>query len=321
VSEGPVLTLELRKSWNRPAPPEFGLPTETWREVIARRQRYEEIRAKLVAGEVQHINDLITLNLDIRQFAEDAIENCEGPELLRAFWRAIERITILDPTCGSGAFLFAALNILEPLYEACLERMQAFVEDLERSGQKHRPEKFADFRKVLANVAAHPNRRYFILKSIILNNLYGVDIMEEAVEICKLRLFLKLAAQVEPDVAADNIGIEPLPDIDFNVRAGNTLVGYATHEQAEVAVKSRLKFDDAWERIEIKAADAQQKYDRFRQVQVGDPKLIATEDKQAVRRSFRELQTELNEHLATEYGVNNGAPEYDRWTKTHEPFH
>jgi hypothetical protein len=50
-------------------------------------------------------------------------------------------------------------------------------------------------------VDAHPNRRYFVLKSIILNNLYAVDIMEEAVEICKLRLFLKLAAQVEPDTS------------------------------------------------------------------------------------------------------------------------
>ena len=44
--------------------------------------------------------------------------------------------------------------------------------------------------------------------------------MEEAVEICKLRLFLKLAAQVEPDTTRDNLGIEPLPDIDFNIRAG-----------------------------------------------------------------------------------------------------
>ncbi|MEK7717636.1 MAG: SAM-dependent methyltransferase, partial [Pseudomonadota bacterium] len=182
VADGPVKTLELRKGWNRPAPPTHALPTETWREVIARRTRYEEIKAKLAGGEVGEINDLITLNLDIRQFAQDAVEGCEGPDLLRAFWHAIEKVTILDPTCGSGAFLFAALNILEPLYEACLDRMEAFVGDLDRSGEKHRPEKFSDFRKVLANVAAHPNRRYFIFKSIILNNLFGVDIMEEAVE-------------------------------------------------------------------------------------------------------------------------------------------
>lgn len=93
------------------------------------------------------------------------IANCEGSDLLRAFWRAIENVTVLDPTCGSGAFLFAALNILEPLYQGCIERMEAFVEDLDRSGGKHRPEKFRDFRKVLWNLAAHPNRRYFFLKA------------------------------------------------------------------------------------------------------------------------------------------------------------
>ncbi|HWX89168.1 MAG TPA: hypothetical protein VNY75_02605 [Rhizomicrobium sp.] len=87
------------------------------------------------------------MHLDIRQFAQDVIENCEGPELLRAFWHAIEKLTALDVTCGSGAFLFAALNILEPLYEACLDRMEAFIEDLDRSGGKQRPEKFSDFRK------------------------------------------------------------------------------------------------------------------------------------------------------------------------------
>jgi hypothetical protein len=213
----------------------LALPTETWRDVVARRRRYEEIKATLAAGEVRDIHDLITLNLDIRQFAQDVVENCEGPELLRAFWHAIEKITILDPTCGSGAFLFATLNILEPLYEACLDRMQAFIEDLDRSGDKHRPERFSDFRKVLGHVAAHPNRRSFIFKSIILNNLFGVDIMEEAVEICKLRLFLKLAAQVEPDTERANLGIEPLPDIDFNIRAGNTLVGYATYDEVSAS--------------------------------------------------------------------------------------
>ena len=127
----------------------LALPTETWREYVARRQRCLELREKLRDGGIQQINDLITYNLNIRQLAEDAITQCEGPELLRAFYQAIANVTVLDPTCGSGAFLFAALNILEPLYEACLDRMQAFVEDLERSGERHSPKKFEDFRKVL----------------------------------------------------------------------------------------------------------------------------------------------------------------------------
>ena len=87
------------------------------------------MRDKLAGGEVREVNELITYNLDIRQFAQDVIEACEGPELLRAMWKAIREVTVLDPTCGSGASLFAALNILEPLYEGCLQRMEVFIEE------------------------------------------------------------------------------------------------------------------------------------------------------------------------------------------------
>ena len=143
------------------------------------------------------------------------IESCEGPELLRAFWNAITKVTILDPTCGSGAFLFAALNILEPLYEACLERMQIFLDELQYALETPHPKKFSDFRNILEAIEGHPNRQYFILKSIIINNLYGVDIMDEAVEICKLRLFLKMVAQIE-----DVEQIEPLPTSTSTYRRG-----------------------------------------------------------------------------------------------------
>ena len=111
-----------RTGWNRSAPPEFALPTEIWREVVARRQRDAEVRDKLASGAVTRSDDLITLNLNIRQFARDVIDTCEDAALLRAFWRALLAIAVLDPTGGSGAFLFAALTILEDLYDACLER-------------------------------------------------------------------------------------------------------------------------------------------------------------------------------------------------------
>jgi hypothetical protein len=322
VGEGPVKTLELRKGGNRPAPPEFALPTETWREVVARRNRYGQVRGRLARGELREINDLITLNLDIRGFAQDVIENCEGPELLRAFWRAIEKVTILDPTCGSGAFLFAALNILEPLYDACLDRMEAFVADLDRSGEKHSPKKYEDFRKVLASVAAHPNHRYFILKSIILNNLFGVDIMEEAVEICKLRLFLKLAAQVEPNTTAENVGIEPLPDIDFNIRPGNTLVGYCTYEEVKRAVKSELDFENSEVKISVKAADLQQTFDAFRRRQVEGDASVPIAQKIELRERLKALEDELNLALSGEYGVvSSQKVTYDNWLRSHQPFH
>jgi hypothetical protein len=311
-----------RTLWNRVASAQFGLPAEVWREVVARRTRYGEVRAKLAAGEVREVNDLITLNLDIWQFAQDVIERCEGPDLLRAFWKAIEAVTVLDPTCGSGAFLFAALNVLEPLYETCLSRMEAFVADLERSSEGHAPKKFEDFKATLARVSAHPNARYFTLKSIILNNLFGVDIMEEAVEICKLRLFLKLAAQVDPDKDHENLGIEPLPDIDFNIRAGNTLVGYGTYADVKEALTSTLDLDNAVDRITRSAADLQLVFDAFRTRQMEGDGSVPPADKARLRERLKRLDEELDRQLAAGYGVstsNSGA--YTKWLKNHEPFH
>lgn len=172
---------------------EHYLPTETERDYTARRKRCAEIKARLISGEVTSINQLITYNLDICRFAQDAIKQCEEPHLLQAFCTSIEQVTILDPNCGSGAFLLAALTILEPLYQVCLDRMcQITIQ----------------------------GDRYLILKSIISNNLYGVDIMEEATEICKLRLLLKLMAQLK---SVEDI--EAVPAVNLNIRTGNILVG------------------------------------------------------------------------------------------------
>ena len=140
VDKNPPQLLELRKEWNKTAPPEYALPTEIWREVVERRNRYFEVRNKIVNGEIKEINDFITYNLDIRQFAQDAVEQYEGSDFIDAFFKAIARISILDPTSGSGAFIFAALNILEPLFEACLKRMREFVEEDDlKGGKKYSP--------------------------------------------------------------------------------------------------------------------------------------------------------------------------------------
>ena len=319
-----------RGGWNRPAPDEYALPTETWREVVARRQRHQEVHAKLASGEVQEINDLITLNLDIERFALDVIAQSEGPELLRAFWHAMRDVSVLDPTCGSGAFLFAALNVLDPLYTACLEGMRGFLDDLRHSrerGNPHRsPKALSDFRDVLEQVEKHPSERYFILKSIVLNNLYGVDIMEEAVEICKLRLFLKLVAQLE---SYDQI--EPLPDIDFNVRAGNTLVGFTSLDAVRQAMtimpngQHRQVFPEdqtALNHINEEAEIASAAFNQFRWQQTLLGGEVTANDKADLRRRLESLSDELDRYLATEYGVDLSDSEaYDAWRASHQPFH
>ena len=86
---------------------------------MARRQRYEDIWLKLVEGEVTSINDFITYNLDIQQLAQDVVENNAGPELLRAFWKALNQVSVLDRPVALGRFCCCTGNILQPLYEAC----------------------------------------------------------------------------------------------------------------------------------------------------------------------------------------------------------
>ncbi len=301
------------------------LPTETWREYVDRRSRCIDVRDKLTNGEVKSADDLVTLNLDIRQFMQDVIDNCTSPDLLRAIWQAIvgrvpERanekfrhgIAILDPTCGSGAFLFAALNVLEPLYEACLDRMEGFVEDAKKLGKPGE----SDFIKVLEEVGHHHSRSYFIYKNIILHNLFGVDIMAEAVEICKLRLFLKLVSQV--DAGRE---LEPLPDIDFNIRAGNTLVGYATESQFDSA---NTLASDQTHRAEIKAstADLADAFDFFRQQQTVHGGKVTPDDKRKLRDKLNGLSLELDRYLAQDYGINpQNIDQFTAWRTSHQPLH
>lgn len=295
----------------------FTLPTETWREYVDRRKRCLELRQRLQAGEVREINDLITYNLDIIQFAQDVLENCEGPDLLNAFWKAINKVTVLDPACGSGAFLFAALNILEPLYEACLQRMEAFLQEWGEEGKKKHPNYSKLFNETLKRVSEHPNSKYFVYKTIIINNLYGVDILEEAVEICKLRLFLKLVAQLELGQT-----IEALPDIDFNIRSGNTLVGYATFDEVQKGVTSKLDFDNAMKRIEQKADDVDRLSTLFRKQQTEIGGEVTAKDKEQLRKRLKVLEDELNRYLANEYGVNaDNKATNEKWLSSHKPFH
>ena len=321
-----VADVGKRGGWNSPAPDDYALPTETWREVVARRTRHAELRAKLAAGEVTDINDCITLNLDVETFARDVIAQSEGPELLRAFWHAMRDVSVLDPTCGSGAFLFAALNVLEPLYTACIEGMRGFLDDLARTERPHSAAALGDFRGVLEQVEKHPNERYFILKSIVLNNLYGVDIEEAAVEICKLRLFLKLVAQLE---SYDQI--EPLPDIDFNVRAGNTLVGFTSLDAVREAMtimpngQYRALSDEdreALARIEERAEEAGRAAVQFRWQQTLYGGEITPEHKAELRGRFHSLDEELDHYLATKYSVDSAdADTYNAWRDSHQPFH
>jgi hypothetical protein len=203
---------------------ETPLSGETTYEYEERYARYTQLRSLLLAGQLQSIDDLITWNLDICRFAQDVLLTITDIELLYAFYIGLHDLTILDPTCGSGAFLLAALRVLEPLYAACLERAQALALT------PACPQELDD---MLEQMQSCPDRRYFIRKTIITRHLYGVDLMEEAITTCKLRLFLALIAWI-----GRTEDFEPLPDIDAHLRVGNALVGDVHPEKTGVEDKS-----------------------------------------------------------------------------------
>ena len=309
----------LRKDWNKPGPSDIALPTELYREVIERRKRYADIKSKITTGEIKEINDFITYNLNIRQFAQDVIETTDDAKFIRHFYNALSGITILDPTCGSGAFLFAAMNILEPLYEACILRMKNFID--ESCKGKH---KFFEDTLAKVNASEHPNLQYFIFKSIILNNLYGVDIMNEAVEIAKLRLFLKLVATVDTDYRKPNLGLEPLPDVDFNIRAGNTLVGYATKKQ--IVTIAGLFVTEAQKKKILEQCDiAARAFARYKEIQLscGDDYDGFKKAKDDLNDRLKKLTDDLDCILYMEQykGFSLEGKEYRTWLATHQPFH
>ena len=127
----------------------------------------------------------------------------------------LPNLSLLDPACGSGAFLVAAMKTLINVYAAVLGKID-FLGD----------RKLAEWKRKI--IQDHPSINYYIKKQIITHNLFGVDLMEEAAEIAKLRLFLALVASAETVEQ-----LEPLPNIDFNIMNGNSLIGLMRVDESE----------------------------------------------------------------------------------------
>ncbi len=140
----------------------------------------------------------------------------------------LPNLTLLDPACGSGAFLVAAMKTLIGVYATVVSQSRRF-------------EDHPNIQKWLDEANSHPSLDYYIKKRIITDNLYGVDIMQEATEIAKLRLFLALVASAKK---VDEL--EPLPNIDFNIMAGNSLIGLIRVDTDAFAQGSQGTLENQW---------------------------------------------------------------------------
>jgi hypothetical protein len=150
----------------------------------------------------------------------DLLARMDGRTACKLVNEVLPSITILDPAVGSGAFLVAALKSLINVYYAVVGRAEMGAS--------------AELQTWLRSIQQdHPSVGYYIKRRIVTDNLHGVDIMEEACEIAKLRLFLTMVASVRK--VED---LEPLPNIDFNILPGNSLVGLMRVNEVEFNQKN-----------------------------------------------------------------------------------
>ncbi len=150
------------------------------------KDRFEQLRQ---AHQTEAENTAEKALADPNAYDLDSLNRPQRSALAR-FWEAwqdeLASVRILDPACGSGAFLIEAFDQLHAAYQASNDRLE------ELRGY----------------------RSLFDLDSqILLNNLFGVDLNEEAVEICKLSLWIKTAQRGKV-----------LTDLAHSIRVGNSVV-------------------------------------------------------------------------------------------------
>lgn len=290
--------------------PELQLPDEWWVETLDRRRYVESLMQRIRDGEINTVDDLITYNLDIRTLLADIIHGLDSPASIATAWRAISSMTIIDPTCGSGAFLFAALELLDEIYAALLERARTHIE----TGNADAADELGE---LVATADSHPNDGYYRRKHAALSNLYGLDIMREAVETAKLRLFLSLAAKLN-----DRSEVEPLPDLDFNLRSGNLLVGFFDVEDARGRLGT-TSFDalNAIEAFVPRAHEAAELRARFIASQREDDYEATAELKVELTRLLDDVRDEADHAYAAAVGVPTSVADYSAWWLASSPFH
>ena len=155
--------------------------------------------------------------------------------------RAIAGLKALDPAVGSGAFpmgilhkLTLALRRLDPdnsLWES-IQREQAVQRAADAFGTDDQASRDAELREISAIFERYRDSDYGRKLYLIQNCIYGVDIQPIAVQIAKLRFFISLAIEQEPNGdAADNYGIRPLPNLETRFVAADTLLALARPAQ------------------------------------------------------------------------------------------
>lgn len=307
-----VETMALTENAAKVASPQFGLPGESWLECLDRIGAQRTLRDRINAGDIQTSTDAVTANLNLIALVTDLLRDPEQPKILEVAYAVLTEMSVLDPACGSGAFLFAALDLLVVLHRTCVESMEQILQQRPANLAQDTAERFE---AVLSDADQHASRDYFLHKAVALNNLYGVDVMPEAIEIAKLRLFLNLVKHIDTREQ-----LAPLPDLDFNLRAGNSLVGFATEQQVTDALSATLDADDTLGTVLDLTREAGAAYKRFLSQQLDpDSEADMPQLKAEVETALLRTRTTLTSALAVEYGIEEA--HLTKWKHDSTPFH
>ncbi len=161
--------------------------------------------------------------------------------------RQISKLRVVDPACGSGSFLLGA-------YQYLLDYHRRWYEE-------HDPSKHAKGKRpaLYQGPAAEWRLTTGEKKRILLNNIYGVDIDRQAVEVTKLSLLLRVLEGENQETLGKQLTLwreRALPDLGDNIKCGNSLIGpdYFEGQQLEM-------FEDL-ERRRVNAFDWQAEFPR-----------------------------------------------------------
>ena len=176
-----------------------------------------------------HLNDVIDIDNKLEELLSPIIEdepvNPFGADDSKKVVRLTEGLRIVDPAVGSGAFPMGILNKLVSVLarvdrdnklwrEAQLKAVEGVTDQLlKQKLVRQINEQFSE------RDSNYGRKLYLIQKCI-----YGVDIQQIAIEIAKLRFFIALLVDERIDRSKPNWGIEPLPNLDFKLMQGNSLI-------------------------------------------------------------------------------------------------
>ncbi len=164
--------------------------------------------------------------------------------------KQIEKIRILDPACGSGSFLIGAFQCLIDYH------VQWYLAHPEREVRHAHPS--LDFmREVHADADGGHRLSVYRKAKILRNNLFGVDIDPQAVEITMMSLYLKALEGEKSQLPAKQ---HLLPELKYNIICGNSLIGPDIYKDVQLGL-----FGEA-ERERINAFDWNSEVTGFGQI-------------------------------------------------------